>query len=684
MANELGQAQTTVGHLTVRYKGPPDDINRTALRLRMEHLLGTVDLRPAGLPSGAILVVRKLEEPAPLSTPALLQPSQSAWAERLRNQIATLYSAAARPALSPHTVNTTSVLFADAGELLACLTRAMLSGQALHQWYWQQLLRSVPGYSQGLLHSSSTLAALWCEHATFLPVALASLSTAEARAGVALFSSSELSKVTHSLHADFDLPSKVLTVQMPDTSMSESSPDPSFATEQSGQAAITPPWQQWLPVTIHSALKPQAHYLLGLGLALYYAPAFARSTTFANQAASWLRAELSARQAGRNDVNSQLAPERVDIELTTQTTSPQSLELATQQAGTDRAMSQAKQEKASTRFPTHQPSWQRVESTAGDAGSEGVDSEAPLDASAPQYLQFPENAFSISAPTGGDARTPPSPQEVFMSEAQPLPLDGSPTELGGILYLVHVLTWLNLPGAWSGEGTLAKHLSGWAIVEAVARGLLGVLDGRFIDDPIWNIFALLDGREPGTPAGAGLPQQTSFRLPVQWLHRYGLAEPTWLAVRHEAHVLLFDKTAGYLVCDVPLLERSPDEVIATEIAAYKEQGMTADWYFGESLPPASLDAGLSTFLSENTIWWLERVLGFVRYLLARVLGESAPGTNNLAEIMLCKHGQLSAGRTHIDLHMSLEQISIAIRRAGLDRDPGWIPDLGRIVLFHFD
>jgi hypothetical protein len=28
-------------------------------------------------------------------------------------------------------------------------------------------------------------------------------------------------------------------------------------------------------------------------------------------------------------------------------------------------------------------------------------------------------------------------------------------------------------------------------------------------------------------------------------------------------------------------------------------------------------------------------------------------------------------------------VSIAVRRAGLDRDPGWQPDLGYIVLFHF-
>jgi hypothetical protein len=34
--------------------------------------------------------------------------------------------------------------------------------------------------------------------------------------------------------------------------------------------------------------------------------------------------------------------------------------------------------------------------------------------------------------------------------------------------------------------------------------------------------------------------------------------------------------------------------------------------------------------------------------------------------------------------MSMDQISIPVRRAGLDQDPGWVPDLAQIVLFHFD
>jgi hypothetical protein len=33
--------------------------------------------------------------------------------------------------------------------------------------------------------------------------------------------------------------------------------------------------------------------------------------------------------------------------------------------------------------------------------------------------------------------------------------------------------------------------------------------------------------------------------------------------------------------------------------------------------------------------------------------------------------------------MGFDQISVAARRVGLDANPGWVPDLGYILLFHF-
>ena len=46
-------------------------------------------------------------------------------------------------------------------------------------------------------------------------------------------------------------------------------------------------------------------------------------------------------------------------------------------------------------------------------------------------------------------------------------------------------------------------------------------------------------------------------------------------------------------------------------------------------------------------------------------------------------GRVVVTATHVDVLLSLQHVDLTARLAGLDRDPGWVPALGRIVLFHF-
>jgi hypothetical protein len=53
--------------------------------------------------------------------------------------------------------------------------------------------------------------------------------------------------------------------------------------------------------------------------------------------------------------------------------------------------------------------------------------------------------------------------------------------------------------------------------------------------------------------------------------------------------------------------------------------------------------------------------------------------------LLCLHAaHLEVSDTRVDVHFALADHPIAIRRAGLDRDPGWVPAAGRFIAFHFD
>jgi len=66
---------------------------------------------------------------------------------------------------------------------------------------------------------------------------------------------------------------------------------------------------------------------------------------------------------------------------------------------------------------------------------------------------------------------------------------------------------------------------------------------------------------------------------------------------------------------------------------------------------------------------------------ARALQRPARGT---LAWLLRRPGRVRLSATRLDVHFDLASHPLAIRAAGLDRDPGWIPAAGRHVAFHFE
>jgi hypothetical protein len=50
---------------------------------------------------------------------------------------------------------------------------------------------------------------------------------------------------------------------------------------------------------------------------------------------------------------------------------------------------------------------------------------------------------------------------------------------------------------------------------------------------------------------------------------------------------------------------------------------------------------------------------------------------------LAQLARLRATETHLDLDLQASSVDLALRLAGLDLDPGWVPWLGRVVAFHY-
>ena len=72
--------------------------------------------------------------------------------------------------------------------------------------------------------------------------------------------------------------------------------------------------------------------------------------------------------------------------------------------------------------------------------------------------------------------------------------------------------------------------------------------------------------------------------------------------------------------------------------------------------------------------------------LALALNDGQPGIKPRQRIrtMLSLPARLQDAGERLDLHFPLAELPLAVRLAGLDRDPGWIPAAGCDVRFHFD
>ena len=71
-----------------------------------------------------------------------------------------------------------------------------------------------------------------------------------------------------------------------------------------------------------------------------------------------------------------------------------------------------------------------------------------------------------------------------------------------------------------------------------------------------------------------------------------------------------------------------------------------------------------------------------RLALALDDGSGSAGRQRV-KAMLALPARLQASAERADLHFSLAGLPLAVRLAGLDRDPGWIPAAGCDLRFHF-
>ncbi|HUL58302.1 MAG TPA: hypothetical protein VLU43_03465 [Anaeromyxobacteraceae bacterium] len=624
--------EAAIGRVTIRAgaRGDPAALRRTVARQ-----LAAADLAPAAGGPAAVLVVRRLADPLPRrvsSSPSALLVDPR-WEGAARDALDRHRRAAARPDRGRVDPAAVAVLFCDEAELVACVARSMALEAGSAPWWRSAVARHL---------TARSIPALLASEVRFLPAALARLHAWRSAEAVArCVPAAEALRLIAAMASALALPAPLTSLgasrppamgvqretagshpawfTQGDLASRGSAAPPPRAPPSSSPAA--PPWRTWyLPPA--GALAPAQEALVGVSVAAHRAPDVARSARFAEASAAWVR---GASGLGPEDTpavaHPRPAPPRVVSSLP---------DAARPGARGDRAQ------------PLPAPAVWTVARPGRSQEHEA--SAAPPSAATPAPPAAPPPRAEVQAPgaaTGdpfepGDAaatqaardETPPAPE----AQADPLAAlgEGVATGLGGVLYLLNAMEALDLPACFEPDCGLATEVGAIGTLVAVARA---VLSGEATDaeDPLWALLAALDGRPPGSaPRGAGLRAEV-LRLPAAWLA----------------------PLAGDAV--VASLPRDPD------------------------LGPALAREGWPAPLAR----WASFVAPFLRHRLARALGLSGADGVAFAEALLAVPARLHATATHLDLVVPLDAVRLPVRLAGLDRSPGWLPRLGRVVQFHF-
>jgi hypothetical protein len=665
--------------------GRSDDIETRHVRLRgaadgltarrcMEAALADLAPSTIGLPPHALLVVRRLAPSTPLRLADATRGETFCRAVRA-DLIATLRQAR-RPWLDGAAQAADAVLFADESELMTCLLRDWRSGMLADRWWWTAVLRGMPVSQfarRSLLPRGDLLPAVLAQLApSGAAVAwLASLHDDDAARAFAAVSEA---------HALASAPAETL----PGGSASRASSSPSSAGGQSSTAAASRSAEAApeLPAST-SAFAPLLVLVPELTAAgLTRAQRRVLAVTLSLQrAAAWTRTEGFAAALRALDTATEIAPaSSADARLSWR----------------DRAHSGARA------LPTHDSAAALPSARAiAAARPPQLPSREAAAVSRPALEHIDGSSMSVT-PTGegGAPVRNPAPQPdaagrtsdlrlAVAEEAResllrkrdqrrvqrtaPMASVEIETEFGGMFYLLNAALALGLYGDFTQPRAPNLALSPWDWLALVGRGWFG---GEFERDPAWGLLAELAGRVPRRPPGADFAAPESWSVPAAWLAPWGgVAE---LAVHATRKRLQIWHAAGFAVLDV-MRERCERPLRQARAACAMHDALRdARLMRMRNCPPRVGSAPGNPSLAR----WIGWILPYLDARLARALGVEDAST---VAALVCRHSaRLRCTATHLDVHLSLVRLPLALRFAGLDRDPGWIPAAGRTVAFHFE
>jgi hypothetical protein len=687
---------TRLNRVRVRCEG----LDQTTARLRLGQLLGGAELRPPGLPSAAVLCVRRLNDPRP-GTLAMVGGQAGPppeWERAVIGALERMLAAAARPARGAVPAGAEAVLFADRAEFLACLARDLCAGTAWGNWWWHGILETAVG------NRAEPAVRRWLREPEHVPASLELLATwgAAVRFAQAIEPPVALQLAVR-VAGVFAAPELYAALTASPVAPAHSTSLPT------GARHPALPGARFAPEATALVLQAEQALLLSTVLTLRRAPVHARSRVLADEVRQWRfvagasmpapdvatttpAAPVFAAETRPTRPRRRPAPRRLRPRLASADTAaappgpavPNDRDLPAPMVATDHAdgarpttsVEPITGDTPVTQDPTAPAaSGLPVVGTRASPHPRRPDAEVPgeswnLPPRVPPRARADAEAVATSladdAPppskVAPDASARPILREPALVDPDELAL-ALQTELGGLFYLLNLALALGLYGDFTAPLEPGIGLNPWELVE-----LLGVrLLGRRPDDPIWELLASLAARRPGEPAGRGFRPLRTWRVPSAWLEPFE-HDGTW-RWSAAAGLLRIVHPVGFTVTAVPRSSATPEAQLRRELRRLRP------------LRPVAMRTSLGREPTHPVARWVARLGAYADARIRLALGLGAD--TRVASVLLAQPARVLVSPSHVNVVLELATLPLEVRVAGLDRNPGWIPAAGRFVAFEF-
>lgn len=615
-------------------------------------MLNTVDFRPPGIPPSGILIVRHMSDPLPgkVSPYSPGVRVQGSWEQAVQRVLQEKYRTAQRPVHGCIPANADAVFFIDQGQMLAALALDMSRGEAWRHWWWKVTLLRLPGITG--------LESLLCLKAPMVPALVHHLVQWQAADTVigALSPQQTLTVLKHigrafavedalAPTADNMLAGKgTLTPGKPVKGTVENHASDRYLTHirQPGiddsispGAGIKEPWP--LPgFWPRDRMGRERTTLLGVSLMLYPGTAALKSNQFKKNFRQWWRyfeIETGRKKEREKPVSpiKETSIPAADPDMGGEEVKKRGSEIKKKKKNENRAQDDFTSPTGAGEKGT-EPHVYRENKNRGQAASETSKTIKGQATCKPRGKTGGELKKAKEQRSGEDRekekRTPAAEQADLESgpvnRTEPRPRTGRIQDIR--------FEDSGAPGAPAQEREIEAVINTDAALplEGAATGLAGVFY-------LINLMTRLD-------------LLTSFREQCGFADYVG----AWGVLELLARALTEEMEPEPAVANDPLWS-----ILA--LLDGREEGTLPGGEFNHRFRP-----------------WLSSVLPRIRSFL-REIADSFD-----ERVLLQCPGRVYVTSSHVDVVMAMEDISLPARMAGLDRDPGWMPDFARIILFRFE